>query len=297
MTADEYLFDAQRLIGMAGKDISEGMDNTEVIAATTFFSLGVERLLKFILADVNPVFVLSNGDFKNAAPCLYKHRFVNDDQHSVTSRKPDHDVVSFRLALQRALLFSAGVKENSQLLYSLANDRDILAHRPLSELDIPKAKRLLAKDAYKLLNDICSERSIPTNSFFGEDDDRLKTLSDKLQGEEAFAQNMTAKLEHHRALWVERSSTPEFVAQAENQTASLLQRSGQDFSYEPIDCPACSQEAVARIEPDYDYDPAERTSFVTGVFVDSINCCFCDLKLTDYEELNYVDANSILIGD
>ena len=297
MTADEYLFDAQRLLGMAGKDISEGMDNTEVIAATTFFSLGVERLLKFILADVNPVFVLSNGDFKNAAPCLYKHRFVNDDQHSVTSSKPDHDVVSFRLALQRALLFSAGVKENSQLLYSLANHRDILAHRPLSELDIPKAKRLLAKDAYKLLNDICSERSIPTNSFFGEDDDRLKTLSDKLQGEEAFAQNMTAKLEHHRALWVERSSTPEFVAQAENQTASLLQRSGQDFSYEPIDCPACSQEAVARIEPDYDYDPAERTSFVTGVFVDSINCCFCDLKLTDYEELNYVDANSILIGD
>ena len=297
MTADEYLFDAQRLIGMAGKDISEGMDNTEVIAATTFFSLGVERLLKFILADVNPVFVLSTGDFKNAAPCLYKHRFVNDDQHSVTSSKPDHDVVSFRLALQRALLFSAGVKENSQLLYSLANHRDILAHRPLSELDIPKAKRLLAKDAYKLLNDICSERSIPTNSFFGEDDDRLKTLSDKLQGEEAFAQNMTAKLEHHRALWVERSSTPEFVAQAENQTASLLQRSGQDFSYEPIDCPACSQEAVARIEPDYDYDPAERTSFVTGVFVDSINCCFCDLKLTDYEELNYVDANSILIGD
>ena len=297
MTADEYLFDAQRLLGMAGKDISEGMDNTEVIAATTFFSLGVERLLKFILADVNPVFVLSNGDFKNAAPCLYKHRFVNDDQHSVTSSKPDHDVVSFRLALQRALLFSAGVKENSQLLYSLANHRDILAHRPLSELDIPKAKRLLAKDAYKLLNDICSERSIPTNSFFGEDDDRLKTLSDKLQGEEAFAQNMTAKLEHHRALWVERSSTPEFVAQAENQTASLLQRSGQDFSYEPIDCPACSQEAVARIEPDYDYDPAERTSFVTGVFVDSINCCFCDLKLTDYEELNYVDANSILIGN
>lgn len=246
---------------------------------------------------MNPVFVLSNGDFKNAAPCLYKHRFVNDDQHSVTSSKPDHDVVSFRVALQRALLFSAGVKENSQLLYSLANHRAILAHRPLSELDIPKAKRLLAKDAYKLLNDICSELSLTTNGFFGEDDDRLKTLSDKLQGEEAFAQDMTARLEHHRALWVERSSNPEFVAQAEHQTASLLQRSGQDFSYEPIDCPACSREAVARIEPDYDYDPAERVAFVTGVFVDSINCCFCDLKLTDYEELNYVDANSILRDD
>ena len=297
MTAEEYLSDAQRLIGMAGRNIAEDMSDQDVIAATTFFSLGVERLLKFILADVNPVFVLSNGDFKNAAPCLYKHKFVNDDQHKVTSSQPDHDVVAFRLALQRALLFSNGVKDNSQLLYTLASYRDILAHRPLSELDIPKAKRLLAKDAYKLLNDICSERSMPINGFFGEDNDRVQTLSDKLQGEEAFAQDMTARLEQHRALWVERSSNPGFVSQAEHQTASLLQRSGQDFSYEPIDCPACSQEAVARIEPDYDYDPAERMSLVIGVFVDSINCCFCDLKLTDYEELNYVDANSILSGD
>ena len=167
MTAEEYLADAQRLIGMAGKEISADMSDQEVIASTTFFSLGVERLLKFILADVNPVFVLSNGDFKNAAPCLYKHKFVNDDQHKVTSSQPNRDVVPFRLALQRALLFSNGVKNHSQLLYSLANHRDILAHRPLSELDIPKAKRLLAKDAYKLLNDICSERAIPTSGFSG----------------------------------------------------------------------------------------------------------------------------------
>lgn len=112
---------------------------------------------------------MSNGDFKNAAPCLYKHRFVSDDQHSVTASKPDYDVVSFRVALQRALLFSVGIKENSQLLYSLANHPDILAHRPLSELDILKAKRLLTKDAYKLLNDICSERAMPINEFFGEE--------------------------------------------------------------------------------------------------------------------------------
>ncbi|MDC7714413.1 hypothetical protein PQU96_09765 [Vogesella sp. LYT5W] len=297
MTAEEYLADAQMMIKMAGKEIAADMSDQGVIAATTFFSLGVERLLKFILADVNPVFVLSNGDFKNAAPCLYKHKFVNDDQHKVTSSQPDHDVVSFRLALQRALLFSNGVKNNSQLLYTLANHRDILAHRPLSELNIPKAKRLLAKDAYKLLNDICSERAMPTNGFFGENNHRLQILSNRLQREEVITQEMTARLEQHRAIWVERSSKPGFVSQAEHQTATLLQRSGQDFSYESIDCPACAQQAVARIEPDYDYDPAERISFVTGVFVDSINCYFCDLTLTDYEELNYVDANSILHSD
>lgn len=70
--------------------------------------------------------------------------------------------------MQRSLIFSAGVKENSQLLFSLANYRDILAHRPLSELDLVKANRLLAKDGYKLLNDICSERSLSVQDFLGQ---------------------------------------------------------------------------------------------------------------------------------
>lgn len=45
MTADEYLADAQRLLGMAGKDITERMDDKEVMADTTSFYLDVERLL------------------------------------------------------------------------------------------------------------------------------------------------------------------------------------------------------------------------------------------------------------
>ncbi|MGB4767384.1 MAG: hypothetical protein WBH09_10810 [Rugosibacter sp.] len=294
MTASEFLADAKKLILMSCPGVAENMDEREVIGSTTFFSLGMERLLKFILADINPVFVLTSGDFKNAAPCLYKHKFVNGDQHGVTSSKPDADVVSFRLAMQRSLLFSNGVKENSQLLFSLANYRDILAHRPLSELDIAKANRLLAKDGYKLVNDICSERSLSARDFFGGDHDRLRDLSQKLQGEEAFSRAMEERINQHRALWIARASHSEFIAQAADMTKSLLTSSGHDFSYVPFACPACSQEAVARIEPDYDYDPADKSSYITGVFVDSINCFFCGLKLQDYEELGFVDANSIL---
>jgi hypothetical protein len=294
MTASEFLADAKKLILMSCGDIGEQMNELEVIHATTFFSLGIERLLKFVLAEINPVFALTSGDFKNAAPCLYKHKFVNGDQHGVTSSKPDTDVVSFRVAMQRALIFSTGVKENSQLLFSLANYRDILAHRPLFELDIVKANRLLAKDGYKLVNDICSERSLSVHEFFGTDHDRLRDLSRKIQSEEDFSREMATRIEQHRALWLSRRSQPEFIKQATNITESLLASTSHDFSYVPFTCPACTQEAVARIEPDYDYDPAEQTSYVTGVFVDSINCYFCGLKLQDYEELNYVDANSIL---
>jgi hypothetical protein len=294
MTASEYHADAKQLILMSCKDITEKMNEIEVIHATTFFSLGIERLLKFVLADIKPVFVLTiSGDFKNAAPCLYKHKFVNGDQHGVTSSKPDTDVVSFRVAMQRALIFSSGVKENSQLLFSLANYRDILAHRPLSELDIVKANRLLAKDGYKLVNDICSERSLSVYDFFGGDHDRLRDLSRKMQNEEEFSREIASRIEQHKAVWLARASQPEFIKQANDITKSLLSSSGHDFSYVPFTCPACTQEAVARIEPDYDYDPAEKASYVTGVFVDSINCYYCGLKLKDYEELNYVEANSI----
>lgn len=293
MTASEFLADAKKLILMSCENIHAQMNERAVIHSTTFFSLGVERLLKFVLAEVNPVFVLTSGDFKNAAPCLYKHQFVNGDQHGVTSSKPDTDVVSFRVAMQRALIFSAGVKENSQLLFSLANYRDILAHRPLSELDLVKANRLLAKDGYKLLNDICSERSLSVQEFFGTDHDRLRDLSRKIQSEEDFSRAMASRIAQHKELWLVRESQPEFIKQANDITQSLLASSGHDFSYVPFTCPACTQEAVARIEPDYDYDPSEKTAYVTGVFVDNINCYFCGLKLQDYEELNYVDANSI----
>ncbi|PPK74992.1 hypothetical protein B0F87_107235 [Methylobacter tundripaludum] len=293
MTASEFLADAKKLILMSCNDIAEQMNELEVIHATTFFSLGIERLLKFVLADINAVFVLTSGDFKNAAPCLYKHKFVNGDQHGVTSSKPDTDVVSFRVAMQRALIFSTGVKENSQLLFSLANYRDILAHRPLSELDIVKANRLLAKDGYKLVNDICSERSLPVQDFFGANHDRLRDLSRKIQNEEDFSRAMASRIEQHKTLWLGRASQPEFIKQANDITQSLLASSGHDFSYVSFTCPACAQEAVARIEPDYDYDKVEKISYVTGVFVDSINCYYCGLNLQDYEELNYVDANSI----
>lgn len=296
MTASEFLADAKKLIRMSSCDIKEDMKELEVIHATTFFSFGIERLLKYVLANINPVFALKNGDFKNAAPCLYKHKFVNGDQHGETASKPDADVVSFRVAMQRALIFSLGVKENSQLLFSLANYRGILAHRPLSELDIAKANRLLARDGYKLVSDICSELSLSAHDFFGKSHDRLRDLSHKIQSEEQFSKEMADRLEQHNELWLKRASQTEFVKQASDITKSLLGSSGHDFSYVPFTCPACGQEAVARIEPDYDYDAAEKTSYVTGVFVDSINCYYCGLKLQDYEELNYVDANSVF-GD
>lgn len=182
-------------------------------------------------------------------------------------------------------------------MFSLANYRDILAHRPRSELDLVKANRcLLAKDGYKLLDNICSERSISVQDFFGTSHDRLRDLSQKIQSEEEFSRAMENFIKQHKSLWRERASQPELIRRANDITRSLLASPGHDFTCVSFTCPVCAQQAVAKIEPDYDYDPVEKSSYVTGVFVDKINYHFCGFKLEDYEELNFVDANSILEG-
>jgi len=293
MKENEFLDDAKRLIAMSVPAIEENASYENVVSAMTFFSFGVERLLKHLLVKVNPIFALKNGDFKHSAPCLYRDRFISTERNEQVAKDPDSDVVSFRVAMQRALLFSHAVQENKQLLYALANYRDILAHRPTSEIDVEKGSHMLSKDAFGLIERICAEISVEINDFFGEHVDRLRKLREKILAHENLKAKMEDLFASHKKLWEQRQNNQDFIEQADDITSSLLHSSGAYFSYESFACPACGQESVARIEPDYDYDPAERTSYVTGVFVDNITCYFCGLKLEDYDELNFVDANSV----
>jgi hypothetical protein len=293
MKENEFLNDAKRLIAMSAPAIDKNATYENVVSAMTFYSFGVERLLKHILVKVNPIFALKNGDFKHSAPCLYKDRFISTERNEQVAKEPDSDVVSFRVAMQRALLFSHAVQENKQLLYALANYRDILAHRPTSEIDLGKGSNLLARDAFGLVERICAEISEEINDFFDGHVDRLRKLRETIFAHEDLKKKMDKRLASHKKLWEHRRNHQDFLEQANDITRSLLNSSGVHFSYESFTCPACGQESVARIEPDYDYDPAEMTSYVTGVFVDNITCYFCNLRLEDYDEINYVVANSI----
>jgi hypothetical protein len=117
-----------------------------------------------------------------------------------------------------------------------------------------------------------------------------------MKSEEDFSRGMATRLDEHKAVWRSRMSKPEFIRQAKNITQSLLDSSKHEFDFVSFTCPACAQEAVARVEADYDYDHEAGSSYVTGFFVNSIRCYFCGLRLQDYEELNYVNADSILKG-
>lgn len=292
MLSKDYLADAQGLIKLASPHIKTTMTHEDTIQGALLFSLGIEKLLKHVLAETNPVFILRVADFKHSAPSLYSDRIVSSGKNPEIIAKPDSEVITFRVSLSRSRVFSKAANTYSNMLHTLANYRDIIAHRPTSELDINKVARMLQKDAFPLISAFGEELQISTSSFFGPEEVRLRKLSQGLTDHDRFEHEMNQLLDEHLAMWKSKSTNAKFVSQAKDNTASLLKQSGTDFVHEEVTCPACDNMCVVRIEPDYDY--ADGESFLSGAYVQELHCFFCDLNLDTYDTLNFVDADSLL---
>ena len=228
MLSKDYLADAQRLTNLASPHIKATMSHDDTIQGALLLSLGVEKLLKHVLAEINPVFILKVADFKHSAPSLYSDRIIHSDKNPEIIANPDSDVVTFRVSLGRARTFYKAANAYSNMLHTLANYRDIIAHRPSSELDMNKAARMLQKDAFPLIGAFCEELQIPSSSFFGSEEARLRKLSQDLTDHERFEQEMNQLLDQHLAQWESRRAKPELVSQAKEKTLSMLKRSGTD---------------------------------------------------------------------
>jgi hypothetical protein len=292
MLSNEYLTDAQKLIRLASSHIKASMSPEDSIQGGLLFALGVEKLLKFTLAKINPIFVLKVSDFKHSAPSLYSNKIVSAGKNDEIDAKPNSDVITFRVSLSRSKVFSKTANKHSQMLFTLAHWRDVIAHRPTSELDLDKVGLMLRKDAIALIRDFSEEFDVSFLEFWGPESERLVALSQLLTNREKFEKEMTKKLEAHKKLWEYRTTNTEFISQADEITSSLQKQSGDNFSFEGVTCPACGKTCVVRIEPDYDY--ADGESYITGVYAEKLNCYYCSLKLETYDELAYVDVDGLL---
>ena len=63
---NSYFTDSHVLFKDLAKKISNNEVNTdmEAIQSTLLFALGIEKLLKGMLFDLNPLFILENAEFK-----------------------------------------------------------------------------------------------------------------------------------------------------------------------------------------------------------------------------------------
>jgi len=126
--SNDYFRDSAYFLRSAADKIRENMNKEDVVSGALFFSLGIERILKGILYDLNPIYIYKSPDFKNSVCILYKERLLpNFKKNRDISKKPNEDVLGFRSALSRAMSISKIAAERASLLFALSNIRDIVA--------------------------------------------------------------------------------------------------------------------------------------------------------------------------
>jgi hypothetical protein len=290
-----YLNDAKRHISLAAPAIADGATDDQRFQALVLVAVGIEKLLKHLIAKVNPALILKSQDFDSVVLHCHREAITAVDRVSDLEKKASPDVITLKASIQRASIFSKGVKDNAQFIHTLSDFRDIALHRTGEELDVPKIDRLLCRDLYNVIRDISADLSLTSKDFLGEQSDRLEQLSASLIAQDNFQASMEALLERHRKIWEERSKNATTIAHAEKVTTAYLTKRSETTE---CPCPACGNSAVATLEPDYDYDydPDEGTTFgyISGVYVTDIQCLYCSLKLDEYDQLKYVDADALL---
>ena len=292
-----YLNDAKSHIGLAAAEITEEATGDGRFQAVVLVAVGIEKLLKHIIAKVNPALILKSQDFDSVVLHCHREAITATERVSDLEKKASPDVITLKASIQRASIFSKGVKDNAQFIHALADFRDIALHRCCDELDIPKLDRLLCRDLYNVIRDISIDLSLSPQDFFGQHSARLENLSEKLITQDNFEASMVALLEHHRKIWEQRSTNEKTVANIEKLTSAYLTKRSETTE---CPCPACGNLAIASLEPDYDYDydseDGSAIGYISGVYVTDIQCLYCSLKLTEYDQLKYVDADALLEG-
>lgn len=290
-----YLKDAKSHISLAAPAIAKGATNDQRFQAVVLVAVGIEKLLKHIIAEVNPALILKSQDFDSVVLHCHREAITAMDRIADIEKKASPDVITLKASIQRASIFSKGVKDNAQLIHTLADFRDIALHRSSEELDAVRVDRLLCRDLYSVIRDISVDLSLSAQDFFGENSARLEVLSNELIAHDNFQIGMQALLERHRKIWEGRSKNTTTVSHAEKATSAYLAKLNETTD---CPCPACGNLALATLEPDYDYDydPDDGTTFgvISGVYVTRIQCLYCSLKLDEYDQLKYVDADALL---
>lgn len=293
---NEYFKDAATFLQLTASNIKDESLKTKTVESVLFFAFGMERILKGILFNLNPVYVYKNQEFKNTVSILYKdHLAENYKKNKEISDSPDADVLSFKLSLLRAKSISQTTEKYTSLLFALSNYRDIIAHNALSLLDINKLKKMLVRDFYPLLKDYSVELEIPLDKFVGPRERKLVQISVKNQ--ECVEDKLKLKIDSHKAQWERVKSNSNFVSKMKFKTFQIVKSSdrNRESYYEVTPCPACDNDALLLVTIDYDYSEGHVTP--SGAFVSKLKCLFCHIVIEDYDEIDFLKLDALLIPD
>jgi len=265
------------------------MKEEEIEDATFFFALGMERVCKGLLFDINPSFILETSKFAEIVTALYPDKIIDASAPEISNSKaPNYS--KFKDLISRSAHFYQACAKNKDILNNLREYRNTLAHRPLRLFVHAEVHKWLIGVYYPVVSSILEEAKIEYVQALGSRAQLLENLSRNAKHEEEVARRVAATLSTFRSKW-EKLNNQKYMQLSNAKTnIDLTQsRSTHDNSYDQYSCPACRNPAVLEVEPDFDF--ADGVGFLSGVYPLELRCHYCGLTVNDYEDLSY------LVGD
>jgi hypothetical protein len=261
---------------ISDKNITTDMD---VINNVLLFALGIEKLLKGILYDINPIFILEESEFKNAFSVYHKNMLIpaKIDTNDIR-QKPNEDVIAFHNSVLRATLVNQAAFDHKNTLMRLKNARDIIVHSSFDNLNIDELKLFLNRDFYIILKSFSDELVWTEIHCFNNLHSKLALIASSL--EEDIEKKIKLKLEAAFGVW--NVTKNQNLSRCKRDTRELL----KDENSFPTTCPCCKNNAVVLTKVIMDYNQFLKKEIQVGLDILELKCCYCTLIVEDYKELD-----------
>lgn len=277
---------------IADKSIVSDMD---AIHNSLLFALGIEKMLKGILYDINPVYILEDAEFKNAFPVFHKDKLIKSNENTKDiKQEPNEDVIAFHNCVIRATLVSQSAYDHKNTLMRLKNARDIIVHNSFDKLNIAELQIFLNRDFYVILKAFSDELNWSEIHCFNNLHSKLALIASTL--EEDIEKKINLKLEASLGVW--NVTKNQNLNRCKRITRELLLK--DDHAY-PTVCPCCKNNAVVFTKIIMDYNQYLKKEIQVGLDILKLQCGYCNLTVDDYKELdilkvkpNIDDKSSIL---
>lgn len=281
-----FFLDSTSFISKADELVKPKMLDNDAILASLLASLGIEKILKGILWEINPIYIFAKTTFEESSEALYSGLYVEEKKSKDII---DPDTITFKTAIQRSKFFSKTVTSHFSLLYKLANIRNKIAHNICSLSDRNFIRPFLLKEFRPLIKEFCEELKFRKNTFFNAFPVIISRYENEKEEQEiSLEEEISNKLKKHLLIWKKRKKDVTFIHNKESLTNNSIDITKNVI----IKCPACSNNSLLYYEPDFEYSDGQ--SILIGFYVTCLSCLFCDLYIIDYDEIDHFNLDHLL---
>ena len=273
---NNYHKDSQLFFKEVARGVSEDLERSQIIQLAMNLALGCERLLKGILFDINPTYILNEPTFKNSIQVLYGDILLPGSKKSPElTQSVNGDVITFKNSLLRAQLVSETTRLHKNILFAISDARDIIAHCELHLLDVEQIKEILQRDFFTMLKQYTTELGQKPTFYFDNHSERLSKISIAHQSNLDIKIEML--LELHLEKWNKAKKVAGYVKKREKVTGIMLKAPHRGKTQ----CPACQQHAVVQFQPIIELDEMIFEKIIIGYEVKKLSCFYCNLQVTE----------------